>query len=868
LDAAFRQLRRAVLMRDGAGLTDAQLLELFIAQKDQAAFEALVHRLGPMVLKVCRRVVGNHHDAEDVFQATFLLLARKASSLKLKDRVANWLHGVALRSSLNAKKLRAKNQTRERQLVGIPEPQAVQQAERHDLQPLLDQELSRLAEIYRLPILLCDLEGKSIKATAHQLGWPQGTVAGRLARGRKLLAKRLARHGLAVSGGAFLLQNSVSACVPPSLVASTVKAAGAYSAGKSAATGLISANVAILIQGGLTTMFWTKMKIAVVVLMVATIIALGGGVLLRGTAAGQQIAEAKDDKKPVIGQASQPREKSDTGKKDIATAKTDHDKLRGTRKVIEAQIGSKVMPSWKNSQWFIGRDKMAMHLPTAVAQGFSPGWDHASYHFWGDNDDAAPAPNNINMTFHLVTTSPDKKKMAMNSQTFRGLFALEGDTLNLCFRERATGKRPTEIPASSTKDDNLYVVVLQRETAAPKSDEEKLQGDWEMVGVEMDGEQMDLSKGAYRLSFVGDLMISTEHERNTIFKLDGTKLPKQFVQIWESDWVGLKIVGIYSLEGDELRICNPENEKDAPPDDFTAPEGSGRTLIMLKRVVSAGEGTPAQLQGRSGGTVDNPTTEKRAAEPAPTNEGVKGTEGDAKAAPSVLTEGQMQVGKNVIEKLGGYFEPFGGEHELLQLGKIQRIHAAVFEQATDNLLKKIPDFPFAFGVCLPSTEVTDAGMKEIAKLRNLSALMLIDTKVTDLGLRKIATLSSLRFLYLDQTKVTDAGLKELAALKNLQVLSLDQTKITDVGLKELGNLKDLRLLSLDKTNVTDTGLKELGNLKNLRLLSLDQTEVTDAGLKELGNLKNLARLHLHGTNVTDTGLRLLEKALPDCGITR
>jgi uncharacterized protein (TIGR03067 family) len=156
-------------------------------------------------------------------------------------------------------------------------------------------------------------------------------------------------------------------------------------------------------------------------------------------------------------------------------------------------------------------------------------------------------------------------------------------------------------------------VVLQRETAASKSDEEKLQGDWEMVGVEMDGEQMDLSKGAYRLSFVGDLMISTEHERNTIFKLDGTKSPKQFVQIWQSDWVGLKIVGIYSLEGDELRICNAENETDAPPDDFTAPKGSGRTLITLKRVKSAGDGAASSsVQGRVGGTGAEPASNKEA----------------------------------------------------------------------------------------------------------------------------------------------------------------------------------------------------------------------------------------------------------------
>src|SRR5437868_5190588 len=235
LNTVFQHLRRVVLLRDGAGMTDGQLLDAFITQRDEAAFEALVRRLGPMVLKVCRRVVGNHHDAEDAFQATFLILARKASSIKSREMAANWLHGVAYRTARKARTLRVKSRMRERQLANMPEPEAVTQDDRLDLNLLLDQELSRLADAYRLPLLLCGLEGKSIKETARQLGWPQGTVAGRLARGRKMLAKRLARHGLALSGGPALLESPVSTCVPMSLVSSTVKTAGAYTAGQTAA---------------------------------------------------------------------------------------------------------------------------------------------------------------------------------------------------------------------------------------------------------------------------------------------------------------------------------------------------------------------------------------------------------------------------------------------------------------------------------------------------------------------------------------------------------------------------------------------------------------------------------------------------------
>src|SRR6516162_4686070 len=186
MDMVIRHLRRAVLRQDGAERTDGQLLTSFIDRKDEAAFEALVRRHGPMVFGVCRRVVRNHHDAEDAFQATFLVLARKASSVRPGERVANWLHGVALRTARKAQTMLTKRRGREKQVTDMPDPEATQQDQWRDLPPLLDQELNGLPENYRLPILLCELEGKTIKDAALQLGWPQGSLAGRLARGRKL----------------------------------------------------------------------------------------------------------------------------------------------------------------------------------------------------------------------------------------------------------------------------------------------------------------------------------------------------------------------------------------------------------------------------------------------------------------------------------------------------------------------------------------------------------------------------------------------------------------------------------------------------------------------------------------------------------
>jgi RNA polymerase sigma factor (sigma-70 family) len=290
LDTVFQHLRRVVMLRDGAGMTDGQLLEAFISQRNEVAFEALVRRHGPMVLKVCRRALRNHHDAEDAFQATFLVLARKASSVRPRDMVANWLYGVAYRTALKARTLRAKAQTRERHVRELPEPAHAHQGRCHDLREVLDQELTHLRDIYRLPIILCDLEGKSIKKTAEQLGWPQGTVAGRLARGRKMLAKRLPRHGLAVGGGVVVLQNSASAYVLPALVAATVKATGAYAARQSVATGVISGNVAVLMDGVIQSMFVAKLKVATVVLLVTGVLVTGGSLIK------QQIAERQEGK--------------------------------------------------------------------------------------------------------------------------------------------------------------------------------------------------------------------------------------------------------------------------------------------------------------------------------------------------------------------------------------------------------------------------------------------------------------------------------------------------------------------------------------------------------------------------------------------
>jgi RNA polymerase sigma factor (sigma-70 family) len=314
------RLRRTTMLREEAGLSDGELLECFLEHKEEIALEALVRRHGPMELGVCRRVLGHAQDAEDAFQATFLVLVKKAGSIWPRGQVGNWLYGVAYRTALKAKAMHARRRTREKQVMDTHVPKAEPTEIWHDLQPLLDEELNRLADKYRVPVVLCDLEGKSRRQAAHQLGWPEGTLSTRLTRARQLLAQRLTRRGIALSGGALaviLSQNAVSAAVPLALVGTTVKAATLVAAG-SVAGGVLSTQVAALMEGVLQAMFLTKLKNSLLVVLVVGLLGTGVGLFgVRGwnqptAAAGPLVAWNLADEVTYFTLAGERREEERT----------------------------------------------------------------------------------------------------------------------------------------------------------------------------------------------------------------------------------------------------------------------------------------------------------------------------------------------------------------------------------------------------------------------------------------------------------------------------------------------------------------------------------------------------------------------------
>jgi RNA polymerase sigma factor (sigma-70 family) len=243
--------------------TDSQLLEQFASRQDEAAFAALVKRHGPMVLAVCRRVLRDTNDADDAFQATFLVLVRKAASLMKPELLGNWLYGVAYRVAIKARANAARRSEYERRARAMPLVDPLLDVTGRELRTVLDAEMSRLPEKYRAPLVLCYLEGKTNEEAARQLGWPTGSMSGRLARAREMLRKRLVRRGLALSTGIFVMllsKNSAAAAVPAALLGHTVHGAVLFTNATAATASAISPSVWTLTQDVLEAMRLSALK--------------------------------------------------------------------------------------------------------------------------------------------------------------------------------------------------------------------------------------------------------------------------------------------------------------------------------------------------------------------------------------------------------------------------------------------------------------------------------------------------------------------------------------------------------------------------------------------------------------------------------
>ena len=290
--AANRHLRMLFDAGTVVGKSDGQLLDLFATRRDETAFTALIERHGPMVQRVCGEILGNHHDAEDAFQATFLILARHAGSIRRRDSLANWLYGVALRVSTCARSASARRRRHERNWAAVSAARTSNEGEsRDDFGPLLYVELGRLPERFRVPMVICDLEGRTYEEAARLLRCPVGTIKSRLATARRRLRQRLERSGIVA--------------VPARLAETTIQTVMRGDTG-----GAVPVSVARLVEGVLKVMFLNRLSVAATVLIVVAALATGASGWAWQAKGRPAAVEAKTDNPPQTkpgGRATEPQ---------------------------------------------------------------------------------------------------------------------------------------------------------------------------------------------------------------------------------------------------------------------------------------------------------------------------------------------------------------------------------------------------------------------------------------------------------------------------------------------------------------------------------------------------------------------------------
>jgi RNA polymerase sigma factor (sigma-70 family) len=540
--------------------TDGHLLERFVRLREAEALEALVQRHGGMVWGVCHRILRNHQDAEDAFQATFLILVRKAASVFPREMVGNWLYGVARQTAMKARAMAAKRRTRERQVADMPEPAARETVSGQDVRLVLDQALGCLPDKYRVAIVLCDLEGRTRTEAARHVGCPEGTLAARLTRGRVLLTKRLHRLGWPASVGALtaVLSEEGSAGVPVEIASRTIASASRYASGVVVPAGFVSPAVSSLTEGVLKAMWMNKLKTGVMSLLAVGVVALASGmVMLSMTSAGDGVPKpAKADEKA----------KAEEAEPEGPLTVSVHSRRTQVRLKEPFEIVLRVVNSSNAPQTF---------------RAMSCSWDQQ----WKANTDR------LDWRRWVCTVNYPKTVTLEPGEAYEktlSVYVANGEP-----EEKVAFKMGfTPIESKRTYwSGEVTIRVEPRDTS--KQDAEGLQGSWEAVSVEREGKPLadaEVKKLDLRLTIKGTgftlMTPAAEHFPAGTFKIDPSKLPRAIDFAVESplraDKKTSTVLGIYELDRDTLKLMRAHPGQERPAEFKTMPK-SEHEVIVFKR---------------------------------------------------------------------------------------------------------------------------------------------------------------------------------------------------------------------------------------------------------------------------------------------
>jgi RNA polymerase sigma factor (sigma-70 family) len=575
LTSVLAHLRRIMGGVELPPRSDAELLGHFLDRQDADAFTQLVRRHGRLVWNVCVRQLHQEQDAEDAFQATFLILARKARSIRKQPSLASWLHGVAYRTAGRIRQRRQQERERAMQHANPPYPPFVRgggngafasgggngapddNASWHELRPILDEEVNQLPEKYRTPVVLCYFEGKTNDEAARALGWPKGTVAGRLARARDLLRARLSRRGLAFSSACLasvITANAATAAVPELFLSTIPPAALAFAAGNAAAT----TSAAALAEGVMHAMFITKLRVAVAACLGLTLLVLGGGTAAYRAFGGDDTAATNAKGGGIAITASAVADEK---------PKTDEELLYGTWVRVKGgdDPALKDKPVRSFDKIIFTKDRFQFCFGDLK-------------HDYGWKINATKSPKELDII--EVEPTPGKAKQ----KPMPCIYKLDGDTLEVAMGD--PGFRPNDF-AKAAKFGQHYVLKRERAVEKPKSDQDLLLGSWTVVskgdkpGI---GDKVTFTPERVLLHFGPNVTFRCK------YALDPSKTPKTMDIHGAENGTGLNPATpyqcIYQLDGDDLQLAigSPSGR----PKSFAEATKDGQQVV-LKREKPAAE---------------------------------------------------------------------------------------------------------------------------------------------------------------------------------------------------------------------------------------------------------------------------------------